>query len=150
MARRTKVGSKVKVEASHYPEVLIDMGLIGPDLHARNDVWMYGTVTSGKSHHWVVELPAAEATMEFPKNKVERVDNIPSTATYYVVMQDNTIKTVRGLEFESNFLSEDYYQTFEEAKECIGEKSGACKDGEHSTALVAAAASMDHPTPAVS
>ena len=70
MARRTKVGSQVKVVGSHYPELLVDMGLLGPDKQARNDVWMHGTVISGSSHHWLVKLPGAKAELQFPKEKV--------------------------------------------------------------------------------
>ena len=150
MARRTKVGSQVKVVGSHYPELLVDMGLLGPDKQARNDVWMHGTVISGSSHHWLVKLPGAEAELQFPKEKVQRIPIDHNCPPCYVVMPDNTIKTVHGVEFGTNFMSEDYYHTFEDALAAVPESARTKNTPESTPAPVDVSATTDAPTPAVS
>ena len=117
--RGLAVGKRAKVNVAAQQDLLWDMQLLGPDGNTRNDVWMYGVVKSSTATHVVLQLPAAERSLEFPKSKVQSVDENYHCKTMYVVMDKHTVKNVDGLEFETAWKSKDYHTSLQDAKACV-------------------------------
>ena len=71
---------------------------------------------SHNSTAYNVQLPAAEETISFPKEKVFLLERGEVCAHTHVVFDDK-VKTLIGLQLPSDFMSKDYYLTFEKVNE---------------------------------
>ena len=112
------VGSLVKVCVNDRSELLEDMGLRCPDGNILQNVWMHGTVASISKNRYHVQLPAAEETIAFLREKVfEAKEDAP--ATLHVLYDDNTIKEVDGLVLPKYFYPKDYFASREDAQEMM-------------------------------
>jgi len=121
MSRRARdrvvVGSYVKVNVSNWTDLILDMGIIGPDKNPLSPVWMYGRVKSVKPNHFEVALPASEQQYDCVKTKVEKVKEGDGPPPFYVVMDEKTIKQVQGLQIPPDYRPADYFDSVEEAQE---------------------------------
>ena len=114
---RIVVGTYVKVNVSDWTDLIVDMGLLGPDKQPLKRVWMYGFVKSIKPNHFEVDILAAEETYDCVKDKCEFVLDVNCCPPMFVVMDDKkTIKKVQGLQLELGFTPTDYFQSVEEAQ----------------------------------
>ena len=113
---RVDVGSRVMICADSMPDILADMALVDKDDNILKGVQMFGTVKSKTVNHFAVELPAAEETIQFLKEKVTCVESKKKVPVMYV-LHDNNIKTLEGLQLPPGFVPKDYFPSFDEANE---------------------------------
>ena len=118
--RRTRVdvGSRVMICADIIPHILEDMALVGLDGNILKDVWMFGTVKSRTVNYFEVELPAAEETISFAKEKVKCAAETENVPIMYVVMGCK-VEALHGLRLPPGFIPKDYYYSFDEAKAAV-------------------------------
>ena len=105
---RVDVGSHVMICADSMPDILADMALVDKDDNILKGVQMFGTVKSKTVNHFAVELPAAEETIQFLKEKVTCVESKKRVPVMYV-LHDNNIKTLEGLQLPPGFVPKDFF-----------------------------------------
>ena len=119
MASRSRVrlgiGSRAKVCMDNNSDILEDMGICGPDGVPLKNTWMHGTVVAKSANYFTIKLPAAEETMDFPKEKVIATNKDEDPPPAYVLFPTK-VKKVFGLQLPENKWPEDYYADFAEAR----------------------------------
>ena len=132
------IGSRVEVCVDNRHDLLRDMAIQGPDGSLLNGVYMYGRVTGITPNYYSVELPAAEDTLKFPKEKCVALSEAHKVPKMYVLF-GNQIQTVVGLRLSGSMRPKDYFDKLSEAKEEVDKLSqkvslqGSSKSGASTT-----------------
>ena len=95
--------------------LLEDMAIKGPNGYLLEGVFMSGRISSVTKNYVGVDLPAAEGTLRFPKEKDKLLVNDHKQCEMFVVF-DKEIKKVVGLRMSGGFRPKDYYDELDEAK----------------------------------
>ena len=111
---RLQKGSRVSVCVDHKIDLLLDMGLTGPNQKTLTGVIMFGTIKRTTKNTYRVELPAAECSYFFTKEKVSGVADDKEFPVVYVTF-GSKVKKVVGLTWGNNFMPTDYYDNEPEA-----------------------------------
>ena len=92
MSRRTGqrlgTGSRVVVDATHWPELLEDMTIVDGDDNYVEGVSMNGSIETVTDRHFVVCLDAARKSLRFPRNKVRRLVAADAVADHSLVTKN--------------------------------------------------------------
>ena len=95
--------------------LLEDMAIKGPNGYLLEGVFMSGRISSVTKNYVGVDLPAAEGTLRFPKEKAKLLANDHKQCEMFVVF-DKEIKKIVGLRMSGGFRPKDYYDELDEAK----------------------------------
>ena len=79
------VGSRAKVCIDNKVTLIMDMGLVDSNDKPIEDTWMYGKVSKVHKFYYEVDLPAAEESLNFPKELVLSVKEGDTCPDMYVV-----------------------------------------------------------------
>lgn len=96
-------------------DLLEDMGITGPGGHLLNGVYMSGRISSVTKNYIGIDLPAAETTLRFPKEKAVALENDHKQSEMFVLF-DQEIEKVSGLRLSGTFRPKDYYDERVEAE----------------------------------
>ena len=116
-ARRAvfRVGQLAEVCVDNRHALLEDMAIIDPNGYLLQGIYMSGRISSVTKNYIGVDLPAAEGTLRFPKEKAKILPNDHKQCEMFVVF-DQEIKKVVGLRISGAFRPKDYYDELDEAK----------------------------------
>ena len=109
------IGELVEVCVDHRHDLLSDMTIVGPDGHLLQGIYMNGHISSVTRKYVGVDLPAAEATLRFPKEKVDGVQKGKKESHMFVLF-DTNIKKVSGLRMTGVMGPTDYYDNLTDVK----------------------------------
>ena len=99
-------------------ELLEDMAITGPDGKLLKGIYMSGRISSVTKNYVGIDLPAAEATLRFPKEKCVVLENDHKVSEMFVLF-DKDIKKVSGLRMTGDIRPTDHYDEENEAREIV-------------------------------
>ena len=91
-----RVGQLAEVCVDNRHDLLEDMAIKGPNGCVLDGVYMSGRICSVTSHYIGIDLPAAEATLNFPKEKANLLENDHKQSEMFV-LYGQEIKKIVGL-----------------------------------------------------
>ena len=128
-ARRAvfRVGQLAEVCVDNRHALLEDMAIIDPNGYLLQGIYMSGRISSVTKNYIGVDLPAAEGTLRFPKEKAKLLANDHKQCEMFVVF-DKEIKKIVGLRMSGGFRPKDYYDELDEAKSHVAKMTKKTTD----------------------